>query len=168
MNKVECVAILTILGCFYGKGKSSAKQMAKAWYMVLEEFDYWETKQAVIEFAKNDCREYGTFPTPGVITREIREYRREIKKKHREIVEELKVTDDYGLLSDGAKRVVPLSGFREWKKTSRGWINDDGKCFMDSDKKTKIEKVFLENLRTIEREKLEKNAPKFLPEGVKK
>lgn len=72
MTYEETVKIMAMLSAFYGEGRGTARFMARAWHMVLSEFDYSDAERAVIEFAKNDKREYATFPAPGKLVEVIR------------------------------------------------------------------------------------------------
>ena len=72
MTYEETIKIMAMLSAFYGEGKSDARIMANAWHLVLDEFDYRDAEKAVIEFAKNDTRDYASFPAPGRIVEEIR------------------------------------------------------------------------------------------------
>lgn len=67
MEKHEVTKVMAILSAFYGQGKSDPETMATAWWYILSPYDYNAAQRAVIKFAKNDMREYATFPAPGVL-----------------------------------------------------------------------------------------------------
>lgn len=71
MTKNETLVILAMLSAYYGEGKSDAREMAAAWYALLKDYDFATTQLAVINFAKNDRRDYATFPAPGKIIEAI-------------------------------------------------------------------------------------------------
>ena len=71
MNKTETLAIMSMLSAFYGQGKSDPQAMSNAWHLILRDYDYHIAERAVIRFAKNDIREYASFPGVGQIVRAI-------------------------------------------------------------------------------------------------
>lgn len=71
MTKNETLLIMAKLSAFYGQGKADARMMAQAWHEILKDYDFWVANNAVTQFAKHDLREYATFPTVGVIVKEI-------------------------------------------------------------------------------------------------
>ena len=77
MTKEETTQILAIISAFgYGKTKADAEDVINAWHVALKEYDYIVVEQAVIEFAKNDRREYSQFPTVGLILESIEDEER--------------------------------------------------------------------------------------------
>lgn len=71
MNRTETLKIMAMLSAFYGEGKSDPEEMANAWYLILKDYDYDLTEKAVLEFARNDQRDYANFPPPGKLISEI-------------------------------------------------------------------------------------------------
>lgn len=71
MTIQETIKIMAMLSAYYGQGKSDAKIMAQAWHLILKDYPYNVAEAAVIKFAKEDNRDYGTFPTPGAIVKSI-------------------------------------------------------------------------------------------------
>lgn len=71
MTLAETIMIMAKLSAFYGQGKSDAKIMARAWHEILEPYDYKIASGAVTQYARNDMRDYATFPTAGVIVEAI-------------------------------------------------------------------------------------------------
>lgn len=67
MTLNETTQILFMLSAYYGQGKANPKLMAVAWHAILKDYQFGVAQEGVIEFAKNDKREYASFPTPGVI-----------------------------------------------------------------------------------------------------
>ena len=65
MTKEETLKIMSMLSAYYGQPKVPAGQMANAWHIVLQHYDYRIAEKAVVEFAINDCRDYAVFPTIG-------------------------------------------------------------------------------------------------------
>ena len=89
MTKKETVQILALLSAFYGNGKANANVMADAWYQILKDFEYDDAHKAVMNFARNDCREYAAFPPPGriveLIKHEANKYNRLFNSIHKGI-----------------------------------------------------------------------------------
>lgn len=73
MEKHEVTKIMAILSAFYGQGKADAETMATAWSYILGPYDYNAAQRAVLKFAKQDTRDYATFPAPGVLVKLIEE-----------------------------------------------------------------------------------------------
>lgn len=71
MNKTETIKIMAMLSAYYGQGNANAEIMANAWHLLLCEYPYQVVEQAVMTFAKNDRRDYATFPPPGAIIKVI-------------------------------------------------------------------------------------------------
>lgn len=73
MTKEEMIKIMSMLSAFYGEGKSNVEFMAPGWYELVGHFEYEAVKQAVLNYAKNDTREYASFPAPGHIIKLAKE-----------------------------------------------------------------------------------------------
>ena len=71
MTKRETLIILAMLSAYYGEGKSDPSEMAAAWYVILKDYDFPTAQVAVVNFAKNDTRDYASFPAPGKIVEAI-------------------------------------------------------------------------------------------------
>lgn len=71
MTEKETVKALTLLSSFYGEGKAEVNIMVKAWHELLADYEYFVVRRAIFNFARNDTREYASFPTPGTIVMEI-------------------------------------------------------------------------------------------------
>jgi hypothetical protein len=100
MTKNETTKVLAMLSAFYGNGKANATVMAEAWHVILRDYEYRDAEAAVMNFAKNDCREYAAFPPPGkiveLIKHEQNKYNRLLNSIHKgipydDLVDELKV-----------------------------------------------------------------------------
>ena len=50
-----------------------------AWHMILQKYDFDDAKEAVLNFAEHDTREYATFPAVGLIVNEIRKVQKSRK-----------------------------------------------------------------------------------------
>ena len=109
MEQFEVTKIMAILSAFYGQGKADAETMAKAWSYILMPYDYAAAERAVLRFARNDVRDYATFPAPGVLVREIEfeqgVYKRTFNKMFNRV--------PYDNLSDDEKSIVSRSDY-EW------------------------------------------------------
>lgn len=79
MTKTETIKIMAMLSAYYGQGKSNAEVMANAWHMILKDYPYSIAEQAVINYARNDRREYASFPSVGAIVQVIEQAQSERK-----------------------------------------------------------------------------------------
>lgn len=75
----ETGKVMEVLSAFYGQGKSDTNRMLIAWHEILKDYPYEMVYQAVMEYAKNDRREYASFPAPGAIMQVIEEAEAEQK-----------------------------------------------------------------------------------------
>lgn len=114
MNKKETIQIMALLSAFYGAGKSDPNIMAEGWYLILEPYDFEIAKRAVLNFAKNDTREYGTFPTVGNIVKCIEEEMRKSEAPIKEIVRSISYGKDYSQLSESAKNNISEDRYNSW------------------------------------------------------
>lgn len=71
MTIEETLKIMSMLSAYYGQPKGDAQQMAGAWHLILEDYEYHDAEIAVVEFAKNDIRDYNVFPTAGKFVQSI-------------------------------------------------------------------------------------------------
>ena len=114
MTKNETLMILAMLNAFYGGGKNDVTQQVNAWYLIMGKYDFETAKEAVLHFAENDTRQYGTFPAVGLIVNEIRK----IDKARNDAVEEVIVAVSYGRaydqISDKAKTLIAETRYNEW------------------------------------------------------
>lgn len=105
-----------MLSAFYGQGKSDPEQMLNAWHLILKDYSCQECEKAVIQFAKSDCRDYATFPAPGVLIKKIEEeHQKEHKQKCLAWINILN-TDEYDQLIEEAKDWFSREQFNELKK----------------------------------------------------
>ena len=75
----ETGKVMEVLSAFYGQGKSDTNKMLIAWHEILKDYPYSLVYQAVMTYAKNDRREYASFPAPGAIMQVIEEAEAEQK-----------------------------------------------------------------------------------------
>lgn len=116
MTKTEVIQIMAMLGAFYGAGKSNPEVMAEGWYLILEPYDFEIAKRAVLTFAKNDTREYGTFPTVGNIVKCIEEEMAKEQAPINEVVRAVSYGWGYDQLSEDAKQLITPLRYDEWLK----------------------------------------------------
>lgn len=114
MTKEETIRIMAMLGAFYGAGKSDPEVMADGWYLILEPYDFEIAYKAVLNYAKNDTREYGTFPTVGNIVKYIEEGMAEEQAPINEIVRAVSYGWGYDQLSATAKTLIPEETYNKW------------------------------------------------------
>ena len=107
MTLHETIQIMAMISAYYGQGKSDAKSMARAWHIILKDYDYLTTEQAVVQFAKTDTRDYGTFPSVGQIVAAI-----EREKKMPRLIHNMATMNNlYSNLPDRAKELISESDF---------------------------------------------------------
>lgn len=128
MTKQETIMIMATLGAFYGAGKSNPEVMAEGWHQILEPYDYEIVGRAVLNYAKNDVREYASFPTVGNIVKCIND---EIAKEEapvKEVVRAISYGWGYDQLSKDAKKLVtPLRYDEMLKMDAEEFANNAGK-----------------------------------------
>lgn len=76
MNVDETIKVMAMLSAYYGQPKGDSQQMAKAWHMILRDYDFKDAERAVIEFARNDTRDYNVFPTIGKFVQAVEQMRK--------------------------------------------------------------------------------------------
>ena len=108
MTKKETVRIMSMLGAFYGAGKSNPEIMAEGWHIILEPYEFKHAYNAVLEYAKNDTREYASFPTVGNIVKNIELEQVKEQAPISEIVRAISYGRKYDQLSDSAQTLIDL------------------------------------------------------------
>lgn len=75
MTREEVGKVLALISAYYDRKNHamSTQAIVEAWYYVIGEYDYEIAKRAIVEFVKNDTREYATFPSAGLIRKAIEE-----------------------------------------------------------------------------------------------
>lgn len=116
MTKEETVKIMAMLGAFYGAGKSNPEIMAEGWYLILGSYDYTMASKAVLSYAKNDTREYASFPTVGNIVRYIEDEMAKEQAPINEVVRAISYGWGYDQLSKDAKELITPLRYDEWLK----------------------------------------------------
>ena len=114
MTKSETIQIMAMLGAFYGAGKSNPEIMAEGWFLVLEPYDFEMARRAVLTFAKNDTRDYATFPAVGKIVQCIEEEMRKEQAPIAEVVRAISYGWGYEQLSADAKRNITEEHYNDW------------------------------------------------------
>ena len=114
MTKAEAIQVMAILAGLYGQGKGNPEVMAESWYLILEPYDFEIAKRAVLNYAKNDTREYGTFPTVGNIVKEIESEMRREQAPIKEIVRAISYGWGYDQLSKEAKANITQEHYNDW------------------------------------------------------
>lgn len=128
MTKEDTVKIMAMLGAFYGAGKSNPKVMADGWYLILEPYDYDMACRAVLNYAKNDVREYASFPTVGNIVKCINDEIAKDEAPIKEVVRAVSYGWGYDQLSKDAKQLVSPIRYEEMlKMDAEEFANNAGK-----------------------------------------
>ena len=116
MTKGETIDIMAMLEAFYGQGKGNPEIMAEGWYLILEPYDFEVAQKAVLSYARNDTREYGTFPTVGNIVKEIENEMAKEQAPINEIVRAISYGWQYEQLSADAKQLIGYTKYNDWLK----------------------------------------------------
>lgn len=116
MTKHESIQIMALLAGLYGQGKGNPEVMAEAWFLILEPYDFEIAKRAVLAYARNDTREYGTFPTAGSIVKCIEEEMRKDNAPIKEVVKAVSYGWGYNQLSADAKQIISEDRYDSWLK----------------------------------------------------
>lgn len=111
MTKEGTAQILAMLSAYYGEGKSDVKTMVNAWHLIIGEFDYLIAERAIVEFAKNDTRDYASFPTPGAIVKAIKKQ----QGIYNRIFNTIYHNGSYRELPEVAQRIISEDGFEQMK-----------------------------------------------------
>lgn len=116
MSKAETIQLMAMLGAFYGAGKANPEIMAEGWFMILEPYDFQIAQKAVLNYARNDTREYASFPTVGNIVRCIEDEMRKEQAPVKEIVRAISYGWGYDQLSKDAKSLISDERYKTWLK----------------------------------------------------
>ena len=114
MTKAEAIQVMALLAGLYGQGKGNPEVMAEGWFLILEPYDFEIARKAVLNYARNDTREYGTFPTVGNIVKEIEAEMRKEQAPIKEVVRAISYGWDYDQLSDAAKANITREHYTDW------------------------------------------------------
>lgn len=114
MTKNETLTVLAMLNAFYAGGKNDPQVQVNAWHLILQKYDFDDAKEAVLNFAEHDTREYASFPAVGLIVNEIRK----VQKSRSDVVAEIMVGVSYGraydMLSNKAHMLISERLYTEW------------------------------------------------------
>ena len=128
MTKGETIQLMAMLQAFYGMGKGNPEVMAEGWYLILEPYDFEVAYRAVLQYAKNDVREYASFPTVGNIVKCINEEIAKDEAPIKEVVRAVSYGWGYDQLSKDAKELVtPLRYDEMLKMDAEEFANNAGK-----------------------------------------
>lgn len=112
----ETTKIMALLGAFYGAGKANPEIMAEGWFMILEPYDFQIAQKAVLNYAKNDVREYASFPAVGNIVKCIEEEMSKEQAPVKEVVRAISYGWGYDQLSKDAKNLIGEERYKTWLK----------------------------------------------------
>ena len=138
MTKQETIQIMAMLGAFYGAGKSNPEVMAEGWHAILEPYEFEVARRAVLNYAKNDVREYASFPTVGNIVKCINNEIAKDEAPVKEVVRAISYGWGYDQLSKDAKEIISPVKYDEWLKIdAEEFANNAGKMALSLDNKRK-------------------------------
>lgn len=128
MTKSETIQLMAMLQAFYGMGKGNPEVMAEGWFLILEPYDFEVAYRAVLTYAKNDVREYASFPTVGNIVKCINDEIAKDEAPVKEVVRAISYGWGYDQLSKEAKELVtPLRYDEMLKMDAEEFANNAGK-----------------------------------------
>lgn len=128
MTKGETIQLMAMLQAFYGMGKGNPEVMAEGWFLILEPYDFEVAYRAVLTYAKNDVREYASFPTVGNIVKCINDEIAKDEAPVKEVVRAISYGWGYDQLSKEAKELVtPLRYDEMLKMDAEEFANNAGK-----------------------------------------
>ena len=113
MTKEETIKLMATINAFYAGGKNDPRAQANAWYLVLKDYNYDIAFEAVIEFARNDRREYATYPAVGSIVAEIEKLTARKMKPVKELLIEMQYGTPYERLSADAQYLISEKAYKE-------------------------------------------------------
>ena len=116
MPKTETVKILSAIETLYPNKKKAKNTQIEVWHIILQQYDYNTAMQAVLNYAKNDRREYGSFPTAGNIIKEIEQVQATMLKPVNEILLSLQYGAPYKDLSTIGKALIDEPRYEAYKK----------------------------------------------------
>lgn len=116
MTKKETIQIMALLSAFYGAGKGNPDIMADGWFLVLEPYDFEIAQKAVLNYAKNDTREYASFPTVGNIVKCIEDEMRKEQAPVKEVVRAISYGWKFDQLSKEAQNLIGEERYKTWMK----------------------------------------------------
>lgn len=108
MTKEETIKILAMLSAYFGQGKAEPQAMASAWHLILKDYDFAIAQRAVVEFARNDTREYCTFPPVGSIVTAIKAQEKLANRIFNVAFQDVEYND----LPDVAKRFITKNDYQ--------------------------------------------------------
>lgn len=109
MTLEQTVDILSKISAFYGQPKSGTKEMAAAWYLIMCDYEYNDAVMAVVEYAREDKREYSSFPTIGSIIQTIEK----VKLLPNKIFYKIRNNMPYEDLSPLEKRIISQKAYEK-------------------------------------------------------
>ena len=119
---------MAMLQAFYGMGKGNPEVMAEGWFLILEPYDFEIASRAVLNYAKNDVREYASFPTVGNIVKCIKDEMAREEAPIKEVVRAISYGWGYDQLSKDAQELITPLRYDEWlKMDAEEFANNAGK-----------------------------------------
>lgn len=131
MTKNDTLAILAMLNAFYAGGKNDPKQQVNAWYLILYKYDFEDAKEAVLNFAENDTRQYATFPAVGLIVNEIRKVMGHRQANVTEVLNSIAYGRTYDSISKDAKCLINENQYNEWLSIKADVFADNIDAYQD-------------------------------------
>lgn len=123
MTITETIQALSIISAYYGQGKADTQTMAMAWHEIIGEHDYKTVERAIINYAREDERDYPVFPSPGQIIESIN---KEVNIPHA-IWGRMANNCPYRELSARAKRLITQEEYESMSSKTEMFYDDAGK-----------------------------------------
>lgn len=128
MTKKETIKILAMLSAYFGQGKADPQEMANAWHLILKDYNYAIAQKAVVEFARNDTREYCTFPPVGSIVRAVEAQ----GKLANRVFNTAFHNGEYKDMPNGAKRLITESEYETLLNMSQDELKEREQSIKDA------------------------------------
>ena len=122
MTKEQTIKVLELLNAFYAGGKNDPQQQVIAWHLILQDYDFQDAMNAVLNYARNDRREYAQFPTVGRIIEEIEREQNRKQGIIREVITAISYGRRYSMISEKAKSLIGEDEYNSW-------LNEDAEKF---------------------------------------
>ena len=128
MTKEEVGKVLALLAAYYGQGRTfDVRQMVEGWYYIIGEYDYPTAKRAIIEYARNDTRDYASFPTAGSIRKAI-ENERTVPNR---IFAKIRANTPYERLSRKEKNYITETAYNKALQMREEQLLDNHKTIIE-------------------------------------
>ena len=122
MTREETARVLAMLYCYYTDRRHiDPDDMVDAWHAILEPYEFQTVREAVARFARNDKREYPSFPTPALIINGVARQDESDRKKLSGVIVHLVNNRPYEKLTPPQRTVITEADYNEILTTWEPW-----------------------------------------------